>query len=273
MDAFDVKDYRKFINEAVERQKKETRSLTFTKLASAIGIQRSQLSQALSGSYHLTADQLFLVCQQLGLDEMRTQYLMLLRESELTTLPSRREKLSQQMKQLKNEGRKTEEYLQAAIEKSPLENSAMTRYVSRVIYPLAHMLLLCDDYRNSPTRLGKRLQLSPDELADILSTLSKCGYISVTAKGLRVLNENTHIPRDNPLAHINNLNFRLNTIQQMSRRDARDYFFTGTFCADEECFLWLKGQCLEFIKRASAQIAKSPSSDVFQINLDLLRPV
>ena len=103
MDVFLYRDYRTMIRDFIASQKLHGGSLNYSRLAQAIKIQKSYLSQILAGRCDLSTDQLYRLSKVMGLTQDQFDYLFLLLESERTQIPERKEILRSRVSQIQIE--------------------------------------------------------------------------------------------------------------------------------------------------------------------------
>lgn len=94
MSPYRYESYRDFIRDAVEQAKRDGSQLNYSRLAKTMGIQKSYLSQVLSGKCHLNADQVYRMAKSLNLPADACEFLVLLLEQERTAIEERRQFLN-----------------------------------------------------------------------------------------------------------------------------------------------------------------------------------
>ncbi len=263
-------NYRKFLKEMIESKKKLDPSLTFSKLADEMSVQRSYLSQVLNNRGSFNLDQVYLISKQLGLDEDETEYLSLLLEIERSQVKERRGKLNDKRKQIKSLKMKSEKYL----DRKPLdiESGFFARYYNDPYCSLVHMFLLIPKYNFSSERLLEKLEISKEKLTEILLILEKCRLIKVQKKKILVIKENLHLSNDSYLSKTNATMFRLKAIEyQQKCVNKSDYFFTASFSSDERTREKIKDSYMDFLSKVSAFVKDAPSEDVYHLNFDLFK--
>lgn len=94
MSVFHHNSYRTIIREFVDTAKKNGANMNYSRLSLTMGVQKSYLSQALSGRCELNQDQLYRAAQLMNLTDNETDYLMLLLDRERTQIPERKSYLT-----------------------------------------------------------------------------------------------------------------------------------------------------------------------------------
>ena len=98
MNVFTETDYRTILRRVVEERKEMESNLTFQSLAEKTRIPKSYISKVVTGKAHFNYDQLFSICEILGMNQDQTDYLCLLLEQERSICPSRKKNLLAKVK-------------------------------------------------------------------------------------------------------------------------------------------------------------------------------
>lgn len=93
MNIFRHLDYKKLISDLVDSRKKSDSKYSYAKLAEAIRVQKTYISQVVRGGAQLNSDQAYLAARFFDLSEEETEYLRLLVEWDRTQVQERKKSL------------------------------------------------------------------------------------------------------------------------------------------------------------------------------------
>ncbi len=270
-------DYRDILHAAVlERKAKLGRACTFAKMAAACKLQRPYLSSVLQGHGHLSADQLYLACDFLGFTDTESELISLLYELERSGCAKRRRALERKIKAHEQAALTTGQHLAA----KPLatDTSALQEFYLDLEAQLVHMFLAVPKFRNEPVHMQQALQLDGERLQQQLLKLERAGIIRLVGTGpvahrqVEVLVEALHLPAESPLFPIYRMQMRLKALERMQTRPQdQPYSFSVLFAAGDETKRKIQARFLEFIAWAEDLAISAPSSQVYQLNFDLLQ--
>lgn len=270
MNIYEYSDYRVFLRERVEAGKVSRTKLTYAQLAKAMRIQRSYLSQVLSGAHTLNADQLYLAAEEIGLSEKEREFLLLLLEIDRSQVPGRRDQLVKRCAELREEHTRSEHYLTSDLfVKESLQDN---EYFQDPLTALVHVFLMIKTYRTNPPKLAAKLAISAERLEATFKILERAGMLKYTAQGIDVCVRSLHLAKTSPLTAYHGTYFRHHGIAELqNRRDENSYFFTTTFSATEGTRERIRLAFLALLREASSWIAGAKEEQAFQLNFDLFR--
>lgn len=273
MSVFKYLDYRKYIEETVEERKKVTSKFTYSHLAKVMNIQKTYLSQVLSGKSELNPDQIFLLSEYLQHSDEEAQFLLSLLEYSRTSLINRKRKILKKLKTLQETQLKSTKTLKSDFVE-PTENTELTKYFLNPYHSIVHVYLTLPLYQKNPFLLVKELGLAKDELQRIIELLHSLEIIRYNPSGplpVEILKRSVHSGDSQILTTTQQILFRSMTLDKLIRipREKR-YSFNATFSSTYDVFLELKNEFLEFMKRAQSQVAESEAKEVYHLSFDLL---
>lgn len=255
----------------VQSRKSIDPKFSYGLLADICSIQRSYLSQVLSGKSRLNSDQLFLISNVLNLDLEESEYLNLLNDIEGTSIKNRKIALEAKLKNIQS----TKINSDTVLKRKTIENfgEISAKYYTNPNYPLSHMFLLIPEYAKKPTLIAEQLGIDGATFAEILKTLEILKIISIKSNGkVEVQLKTLHLPATSYLSKINAVAFRLKSIEYIQKmKSDKNYHFTATFSGTEETQQKVKTYFLEFLEKTSKEIENAANEKIFQINFDLFQ--
>jgi len=270
MSVFHYQDYRQLIKDEVEKRKALDSKFNFQRMSEKTGIQKAYLSQVLGGQRDLAQDQLFKVCQFLGLGAEESDYMALLLEYARSGLSERKSFLKKKIEEWQRANLKTEKNV--AVKEVTLSNESVALYYLDPLHQLVHIALDIPRFRKNPTELLNYLAISKEKLAWILTNLEKMEIVQLKEGEVKVLHHNLHLPKDSPLFWSWKTSLATMAYQHLrnnSRDKDKNYTFSVVFAADEETRLKLHQMFMDFLKDAKKFVGEAKSKEVYQMNFDL----
>ena len=265
---FSENNYRDAIKKSLDHLKSRfgIKRYSFQKMALHCGVEKSYISKVFSGGGHLSADQLFLVAEFLGLNQEEQNFLWLLFDQERSGLHARKLVLQRQIDEKRQGSLRSE----LTIKSPPLsENVASSKYYSDINHLLVHMALMIPAYTKNLAGLSEALKLDREQLDDILQTLASLGLADISISPPRVLKSALHLPSGSWLNSSLQQNLRVLVLENLRRAEKADHHYGAVFAADFEARSKIKGLFIEFMGQVEQIVLKAPAEHVFGINFDL----
>lgn len=260
--------YRPALQEILENERKMGVKRTLRGLAEDVGLQASFLTNVLKGRFDFNADQLFAIAIALEIPSREIKYLLQLLEHERSVNPQRKRELKKEIESQRQQHFKTEKHISSKTVE--MSSDAMAEYYLDPFMPLVHLYLKISPYDKEPLRLAKTIGISDDHLRKIFGVLVRIGCIAPEGTHYKVLFQNHHLPKENPLCDPHQSIIRMKAIDQMQRLDHHQkYSFSATISGSEETREELQAEFLEFLKKAEALVRDSKNEKIYQMNFDL----
>ncbi|MGE0172881.1 MAG: DUF4423 domain-containing protein [Oligoflexales bacterium] len=263
-------DYRKIVKNLVIERKRLDRSISFQALANYIRVPKSYVSRVLHGVADFSTDQIFMTSKYFELNEEEQQYLMLTLEYSRTALQTRRSELIKSLRTIQTQQLDTKRHLTAkSIEPSLGE---LADYYLDPAVQLTHICLAIPKFQKNPEKISEALQIAKPRIVNAIIKLEKMRLIERNEKGITLLVENLHLPKDSSLYR----SWR-NQLRQMATHridnaaDEAGYSFSVVFSGDEETRRDIQNRFLEWLKNIEGIVGKAQQQNVYQLSLDLFR--
>ncbi len=262
-------DYRLLLKNSYQSARKTRPQLTLHKLASFMGIQSPYLSKVLHLNAHLSQDQLYMACSFLRIPADEAQILELSLEYERSSNPDRKEKLSAQLKALREKSNPTGKAL--GLSDRPRLGSAETaEYFLDPLCQLVHMAFLIPKYAKFPEKLAQDLFVPQARINMVVEKLLELKLLRKVNNQFAVDSEFIHLPKDSEYLDANQNLLRSLSMQRVVSIPKEDrYNLAVTFTGDDQTFEKLRSLFMTFISQSSAVIKEAPHKKVFQMNFDL----
>ena len=147
-----------------------------------------------------------------------------------------------------------------------LSESSRNLYYQEAITAKIHMHLTIPEYCRNVSQLSRVLKISREKLGAELDKLSSLGLIKVHDGVVEVLSYYVHLDEDDPASWSNHINWRLDAIQCLTRRDPtgdEDYHFSSAFGCNPEIRRFVRERLRQLVVDTQKKI--SESDDCYQI--------
>lgn len=273
MNVFELDDYKIILRSAMtERRRQFGFRFTFEKMAEACGIQKTYLSKVLNGSTHLNADQLFAACDYLQLKPPETEFVLLLRESQIVLNAKRAGLLSIKIKNARKEYLKSESVIE--FDKVTTIETHKWEYYTDVDLQLVHMFMTVPEFAKEPIKICDQIGINEERLQAILLKLQLWQLIDFQKGIYKAKDPKLHLSENEPVFIAFGILHRIKTLEKLRRakpEKSDDYFFSALFSANSALQVRLKKKILDLLKEAQREAANSKLEQVYQLNIDLFR--
>ena len=238
-----------------------------SRLATAIGCQNSHLTRVLREDVHLTLDQAHLTCKFLKLNELESEYFMILAERDRASDPSYRNKLIQKLKFLKSQ----RENLASRMEKQTFGDSQKEAiYYSSWHWSAIHVATMVP-HLQSTVELARRLNLEPEFVQRSLKTLSDFGLVVQNGNKWKATTQSFHLPKTSPMNSVQHGNWRNRAVLKTQDPDEDGVHYTVVQTISKNDFETIKTIMFDSIDRYRNVADVSPEEDVVCFTLDFFK--
>ncbi len=268
MNLFLESNYHAVLRKIVEERKRIDPKFNFQAIAEATRIPKSYLSKVAHEKAHFSPDQLFLVGEHLGLNDPQMRYMQLLLEQARSGVKKRREQLEKELQAMRDRALDSREHLQAKPES--LGEQGLKDYYLDPMNQLVHISLSIPRYQSDPTKLATDLGIPVAELRAIIERLEGLGVIELAHGKYKTLIKGIHLPRTSPVFRPWRNQLKLLCLDRLSRRGQKsDYSFSVSFSATDKVRDRIKGDFLELLKRAEAEVGGARQEEAYQMSFEL----
>jgi hypothetical protein len=254
------------------RQQQFGSRFTFERMALACGIQKTYLSKVLNTSAHLNPDQLYSACEYLQLNTLETEFLLLLRESELTTNSKRATLLNAKVDKIRNDNLKSESVIK--VTKDGSVDRHKWEYYTNIDLQLVHMFMTIPSFAKDPNQICQKIGINSVLLQAILLSLQSWQIIRFDNGTYHVSDPKLHLPEDSPVFLAFGILNRIKTIEKIRQTkidESDDYFFSVIFSASKELQRKFKKMLLDVLKDLQSEVIASKSEEIYQLNIDFFK--
>jgi len=219
---FEFSNYRKYLEAWIESLGERSYG-SKGRIAVALGVSSSLISQVLKGEKTFTPDQTSELCDFLGLVEIESDYFHLLVELDRSGRHSYREKLQRKIKLLQDQSRRIGKRVPRAKE---LTDEQRAIYYSSWLYTGIRNLTAVPNL-NQAELIAEHLHLETAVVTRVLRFLVENGLCGEKNGKITYGPASTHVDRESPFVNKHHQNWRLQAISHMERKFDRDVFFTS----------------------------------------------
>lgn len=263
---FSFDDYRVYLREIIENQPSHEEKLTIAKIAASARIKPPYLSKCLSNNADLSLDQAHLITIFLNLSAEERDFFLLLVDYAKSYTEEYKKYLKLKIKDAQRKNLKTEKIISL----TKLGEEVISKYYLDPLNLIIHMYATLD--RSITIKnIVDSLKISETAAQKTVDNLVQMGLIKIENAALVSIANNLHLPSDSPLCvpHQKLMKQFIQSFKDLRGGELIGYNTMFTFSANNETYIKIKNEFLQFLKRADQLIEKSPSTQVYQIQFDL----
>ncbi|MBT3983458.1 MAG: DUF4423 domain-containing protein [Bacteriovoracaceae bacterium] len=248
------------------------RGISNKSLASSAHIHTSYFSRVMGGNADFSGDQLYLIGRDLSLDNEELQFFLMLGEHGRSGNVSHKNYVHSKIEAIQKEKLKIKNTSKYEFNEK-LDSIRTQEFYTESTTAKILMLLTIKKYCDNPLLIAKRIFISENKLKRELEKLEKMQLIEIGNPKIIVIKPFVQLEPFSPMAQINDLNWRQESIFKISRRDENptDYHFSATFSSNEEVKVKARDLFKEFVNDVQnfARDQKGAIDDVYHIGFDL----
>lgn len=234
------------------------------RIALALGVSSSLISQVLKSEKTLTPDQTSDLCDFLGFNDLESDYMHLLVDFDRAGNHRFREKLRRKITGLQKQSQLIGKRVPRHKE---LNDEQKAIYYSSWLYTGVRNLTALPEMTDVD-RISRRLNLQPVVVNRVIRFLLENGLCREENGHLTYGPASTHVDKDSPFVNKHHQNWRFRAIETMERRSDSDLFFSSPMSISTNAALEIKKQIPEFIQAVMKIAGPSPSEAVACLNID-----
>ncbi len=266
LNVFEFTNYRQYLESWIESQGAQAYGQK-GRIAKALGISSSLMSQVLKSEKTLMPDQTSDLCDYLGLQENEAEYLHLLVEEDRAANPRYKQKLARKRVQLQEQSRKIGKRVPRNKE---LTDEQRAIYYSNWLYTGIRNLTAVPGMDHAQI-LADHLGLEPQIVQKVLRFLLENGLCVEENGRITYGPASTHTDKDSPYVNKHHQNWRLRGLHNMELRREEDLFFTSPMSLSHEATEEIRKLIPTFIQSVMKISSPSPSETVACLNIDWFR--
>ena len=267
MNIADIYEYKELLSKLIAQDQKAGAK---SRLARSLGCQPAYLSRVLTDQADLNVDQVARAARHFFLSELESEYwiyLLLENRSEQAGAKALFKKklaqLRQQMNQLQNR-------LEVPQDKVPKE--FLATYYSSWLLPTLHMAVRIPHLQKI-SALASSLRISREECETAITQLSQMGFVSIKNGKISPTDKNIHLGIDSPWVNRHHANWRIKTLERLTRGDLSGLHYSSAISCSEEDLEKIYELFVKTIKKARSIVKTSADEAVAHYAIDFFKVV
>lgn len=262
MDVFSYEDYRLLIKTKLSMMPKSGHGQA-KRLAEYVGVSTAFMSQVLSQTRHLAAEQNFLVAEFLGLSELETTYFLKLMEWEKSGNHKHKKWLRKALESIREESKKISNRIQF---QKVLSDEEKAIFYSDWYYSAIRMH--CSIKNRSLDDLIHFLGLPRSVVSKAIQFLVHCGLIIVKNELYEIGTMSTHVHADSPWVMLHHSNWRKKALENVKLPDPLKIHFTSPMTLSQSDAEKIQGMIHKMLEDIGNVVDPSPAEQMMCLNID-----
>ncbi|RYZ94606.1 MAG: DUF4423 domain-containing protein, partial [Proteobacteria bacterium] len=229
-----------------------------SRMAQAVGCQRSQISRVAKGNVHLTIDQAFALTEFWKLSDAETEYFLVLVEHARASGRNFKASLEKKLARLRQEQTKVAKRInQPALPAGEKE----ILYYSAWQWAALHILSSIPDLQTAEAA-ARYLSMPVSQAKFYLDGLCAMGLVENSGRRYRFASNSVHLPGTSPLNPVNMAHWRGQAAEAARIPQREGLHYTVTQSLSREDFEKLKAEMLQTIERFGKVAAPSAPEEL-----------
>ncbi len=268
MTLFTELDYRKFLNDFIKAKPKAGHGFKL-KIAEALGVHPTLVTQILKGQKSFTMEQAFTLSQFLKFNDIERDYFLTLIDFDRAGTIQLKKFIEAKLLKLRQEGEKAKNRVATY---SSMSEADQAIFYSHWYYSAIRLSCGIGDTASVKT-LAKQFNLSIELVEQILDFLSTRGLVVKNSDDKTYTSgpQNTFLPSDSPLVSRHHMNWRIKALETHPRLKQDELAFSAPVTIAEKDLNEVKKMCLDLIQAVSKKVSASESETLACINIDWFR--
>lgn len=264
MKLFESKSYLAYLNGQIRLQPKRGRGES-KRIAAALGVSSTLVSQVLSGDRILTLEQGEALCEYWGLLPVERDYFLLLIQFERAGTPGLRDYFKTKLDLIKAESLVIANRVQAQKSLSDAEKAV---FYSSPIYSAIRLFTSTSQNGKSLDEIASRFELGRKKAAEVLSFLEGTGLVVAEGSKFKMGAQTTHLESRSPHINKHHANWRVKGMSYADQLSDGELMFTSPVSISAHDFDLLREKMVDFINEFLSTARESQAEEVACFNMD-----
>lgn len=260
---FEEDNYKEALKKLIENYTGEKRGLQ-TRLAVAIGCQQAYISRVLSDKADFNQEQAFAVSHFFDLDQLEKKYFFLLVNYNRAGTAELKKYYKYQIDEIISQKMTLSSRINKGI---TINDQIRSIYYSDWIYVAVHMLTSIADFQTVHS-IATRLNYSQEKLLEVLNFLIESGLVKKERNLYKYIPGNLHLESNSPFIKNHHSNWRLKSIEDVSRGNSKSLHYSSVVSCSERDFQKIQDLMVSTIKKIREIVKDSKDEKVFCYSLD-----
>jgi len=265
-DVFAYTDYRQLIKDYFKSWPNQGHGLS-SKLARALGVNTTLVSQILSGKKTMTEEQAIKTTEFIGLNQRESYYFLLLVQVDRANTPKLQDVLNIQISRCRDEAKNMRGRVSPDAE---LNLDQQADYYSNWVFAAVHTIVSIESFRDIET-ISAKLKLSQQFISSIVDLLLSYGLLTQKNGKLSVGKKSTYLAPTSPFIQKHHENWRHVSFSQMTQKRHDDFYFTAPMSISEKDFQEFRKRLTLLIGDLYKVVGETKPEQLACINLDFFK--
>lgn len=260
---FNFKDYRAFIRAQIREMPKAGYG-QLRKLAQALSIHTTLVSQVIKGGRSFTLEQAADTAEFFSLNEMETDFFLLLVQFDRASSPALKRNLSRQMAALQGKSKELETRLKSERKLGEAERAV---FYSGWAYSAVRQLTAIEGFQSIDT-IAEHLGLPRKKAKTIIDFLLAAGLCKEEKGQLKIGPASTHLEVSSPWVKLVHTNWRHKAVETLEQESPAKIHYTAPMTLSKEDAEKMREMIIKFLESVDALVEPSPSEELHCLNID-----
>jgi uncharacterized protein (TIGR02147 family) len=260
---FNFKDYRAFMRAQFASMPKGGYGQA-RRLARALDVHTTLVSQVMQGLRPFTPEQASQACEFFALNEMETDFFLLLVQLDRAGSPSLRRNLTRQIESLQA---KSKELANRLIAKGKLSEESRAIFYSSWAYSAVRQMTAISGYQ-SIDAIADYFGLPRTRVRDLVDFLLSVNLCKEEKGQLRIGPTSTHLESKSPWARVYHLNWRQKAVESLDAESPSKLNYTAPMTLSRRDAEQIRELISKFLETVDQVVEPSPSEELHCLNID-----
>jgi len=263
MNIFEYLDYKIFLTQRVKSMPHNGRG-QYKKLAAALNVNSTVISQIFKGSRDLSPDQALVTSDFLGLDALEKKYFLQLVLLSRAATHELKKYLERECLEIRQKALKLKERI---IKHKEVSEEKKGVFYSNWSYSATRLLTSIPSYQSLDS-ISEHLGLPKVKTKKILTFLVENGLCVQEQNEYKIGPQHTHISDDSPFIDSHRRNWRQKGLEHLNKMNTDELFFSSPLTLSKADKKVLREKTIEFIKNFMTTVQSSEEEILCCLNID-----
>jgi len=250
MNIYNHLKYKDFIKEYISQLPAQGRG-EYGRMAKAMQISSTLISQIFNGERDLSLEQAFLISDYLNLSVEESEYFELLVLKERTGLKKQRDLYLKKIKTIQEKNKSFKKFLKPQDLELTKEDELV--YYTEWMHASIRLLSEIEGFQ-SVEAVAKKLKLETSMVRSSAEFLHRVGLASYANGNISGSKNNLHQEKNSPLTFLRQQTWRMKALENFQRKDQQDYFFNALMTIEETQFKKIKEILTDSVGQIGEQV-------------------